>query len=319
MPAGDGPGGQGRAGPLLLEQPKPGAERGGLSEGVLLFHGQRSTSPDPPSPQDSELLSGRFSSPQAKREGQLSSCEGMKCLGHRTWHLVFTESTGGPHSSCGSWCPQAHGPHHPQPGISRPGPCPWLAHPVLQSSKRPLSWIVCSCISESLLCEGEDPEDEDSARGKQRPQRAWEGSPEEATSGGWRRPECETKGSCGWGAEDAGLGAGAAPGKGKQARQAVRKTDKTQQKAADRKLRKCSREWDEKTKMEDREARKTDILCVQRRRRRGPGGQQRGPQARARPHPTRTAAAPPPPRLQGSGPRSRPCSVLGASFVCLLL
>lgn len=210
VPAGDSPGGQGRAGPLLLEQPEPGVERGGLSEGVLLFHGQRSTSPDPPSPQDSELPSGRFSSPQAKREGQLSSCEGMKCLGHRTWHLVFTESAGGPQSSCGSWCPHAHGPHHPQPGISRPDPCPGLAHPLLQSSKRPLSWIVCSCISESPLREGEDPEDEDSAPGKQRPQRAWEGSPEEAASGGWRRPECETKGSCGRGAGDAGLGAGGA-------------------------------------------------------------------------------------------------------------
>ena len=96
----------------------------------------------------------------------------------------------------------------------------------------------------------------------------------------------------------AGLGdaagwAGAAPGKGKRARQVVKQNGKTQQKSEDRKLRKCSREWDEKTKMEDREARKTDILCLQWRRSRGPDGQQRGPQARARPHPTRTAAGRP--------------------------
>ena len=42
-----------------------------------------------------------------------------------------------------------------QPAI----PLAQLAHPLLQSSKRSLSWIVCSCISESLLRKGKDPEE----------------------------------------------------------------------------------------------------------------------------------------------------------------
>lgn len=116
---------EGRAGqgPLLLEHSKPGTERGGLSKRVLLFHGQRSTSPDPPPPQDSELLSGRFSSPQAKKRDSFLPVQ-ERVFRDRTWHLVITQSTGGPRSSCGSWCPHIHSPHHPQPGINRPDPWP---------------------------------------------------------------------------------------------------------------------------------------------------------------------------------------------------
>ena len=83
------------------------------------------------------------------------------------------------------------------------------------------------------------------------------------------------------GAEAGRWGAGVAPGKGKRAHQVVKQNDKTQQKAVDRKLRKCY----EKTKMEDMETRKVDCLCLQRRRSRGPDGQQRRPQARTRPTP----------------------------------
>ena len=114
-------------------------------------------------------------------------------------------------------------------------------------------------------------------------------------------------------AEGGRWGAGVAPWKGKRAHQVVKQNDKTQQKAVDRKLRKCY----EKTKMEDMETQKVDFLCLQWRRSRGPDCQQRGPQARARPTPPGPQLAAP--RLQGL--RATLLSLLcpGNISVCLFL
>lgn len=121
--AGDGPGGQGRAGAtasrtLQAWHGERWAEQKGLALPRPAVHIPRPA----PTPGLRTPIRQIFISPSQK-EGQLSSVQ-ERVFRDRTWHLVITQSTGGPRSSCGSWCPHIHSPHHPQPGINRPDPWP---------------------------------------------------------------------------------------------------------------------------------------------------------------------------------------------------